>query len=151
MVLWYFVWIGLGIFIVHLVLKDQRTKKAERAAEAVQEPSLSSDDSNAEWTRLDQIALDIARHETLALWHADGRPIFRDIPVKDISVEGGWNFFCDDWGPLHRADAQLVAATVPQLIAHGHGRVGAVIIGAVVIFASPKTRAIFVNTVLRLF
>lgn len=64
--------------------------------EATQEPSLTNDD--ADWTRLDQLARDIARLETLTSWHASERPIFRDAPVRDINVEGGWDVFNDDWG-----------------------------------------------------
>jgi hypothetical protein len=92
--------IGL-IYVVWVVWKNHRTEKTEwtaaegaEAAEAVQEPSLNSD---ADWTSLDQLALDIARLEALTLWHSNERPLFRDIPVRNVNVEGGWDLFCDDW------------------------------------------------------
>jgi hypothetical protein len=94
-------WIVVGIFIVFIVYRIwknyETTKKAERAHEATQEPSLMNDD--ADWTTLDQLAMDIARLETLTSWHANQRPIFRSAPVRDINVEGGWDVFSDEWGP----------------------------------------------------
>jgi hypothetical protein len=64
--------------------------------EATQEPALTNDD--ADWTRLDQLAMDIARLETLTSWHANERRIFRLAPVRDINCEGGWDVFNDEWG-----------------------------------------------------
>jgi hypothetical protein len=95
--LWNLRWIVVVIVIVYCIWRNYETKKAERAHEATQEPSLMNDDAN--WTTLDQLAMDIARLETLTSWHANQRPIFRDAPVRDINVEGGWDVFSDDWGP----------------------------------------------------
>lgn len=89
---------GVGLIgLVYMLWKNHRAKKAERAsAEAAQEPSLNFYD--ADWTSLDEVALDIARFETLTSWQANQRSLFRDVPVKDINVEGGWDIFSDDWG-----------------------------------------------------
>jgi hypothetical protein len=47
---------------------------------------------------LSMLALDIARLETLADWHAAGRSILRDTPVRDYNCEGGWDITFEDWG-----------------------------------------------------
>ena len=97
--------VGVGVIglicMVWVVWKNYRAKETEwtaaevaEAAEAAQEPSLNSD---ADWTSLDQLALDIARLEALTLWYSNVSPLFRDIPVRNVNVEGGWDLFCDDW------------------------------------------------------
>jgi hypothetical protein len=96
----YFLYQNLkGIEAQFRTLGERQQKKAERARahEATQEPSLMNED--ADWTTLDQLAMDIVRLETLISWHANKRPIFRDVPVRDIDVEGGRDVFSDDWGP----------------------------------------------------
>ena len=88
-------WLFLGAFVVYMVWKIRREQKLERNAEAIQEPSLNTD---ADWTLLDELAIDIARHESLARWYAQGRTLFRDTPVADSNIEGGWDVFCEEWG-----------------------------------------------------
>jgi len=88
-------WLFISAFLVYVFWSIRHDQKIERRAEAIQEPSLNTD---ADWTLLDELAIDIARHESLARWYAQGRPLFRDTPVVDRNVEGGWEFFCDEWG-----------------------------------------------------
>lgn len=83
------------IFITVIGWQMIRDNKIKRHEEAIQEPSLNTD---ADWTLLDELAIDISRHESLARWYAQGRQIFRDAPLKDVNVEGGWEVFCDEFG-----------------------------------------------------
>lgn len=49
-------------------------------------------------TRLDKISLEIAQYEALTSRYESRRPLFRAEPLKDETVESGWNIFVDDWG-----------------------------------------------------
>ena len=71
--------IGFGLILAYIVWKDHRAKKAQWTAESAQEPSLNTDD--ADWTNLDQLALDIARYEALASWQAPDISPFSVTPL----------------------------------------------------------------------
>src|SRR5208337_579917 len=47
---------------------------------------------------LSMLAMDIARHEILAEWHAARRSILKDTPVRNYNFEGGWDDLSDEWG-----------------------------------------------------
>ncbi len=70
-----YAWLGIIGFIGYIWWKGRMEASAD---EALQLPALCHDDRD--WTPLDQLVLDIARHDELARWHAEGRQLFRDAP-----------------------------------------------------------------------
>lgn len=84
--------LGLGVFWLFL----QKKRLDAEALEALQLPSLRHNDRD--WTALDELVLDIARHDVFARWHNDGRTLFLDTPEYDDNVEGGWRLTVSEFG-----------------------------------------------------
>ena len=91
-----YVWLAVVGFVAYMWWSDRQKTKVREATEALQQPALRDDERD--WTELDQLVLDVARHDELARWHAEGRQMFRDTPVRSRDVDDGWEVFVDEWG-----------------------------------------------------
>lgn len=90
-----FLWLaGLGLCLLWLLA--HRKRLAEEASEVLQLPALRHDART--WTALDELVLNIARHDVLARWHDEGRQLLLDAPVEDEGIEGGWEMHPDGFG-----------------------------------------------------
>jgi hypothetical protein len=89
------VWL-VAVGLIMLWFFIHKARLAAEATEVLQLPWLLHDDEP--WTRLDELVLDVARHDVLARWHRDGRQLFLDTPIYDSGVEGGWEVLVDDFG-----------------------------------------------------
>ena len=90
-----FIWL-IGLCLAIWWLFSRWRRPGVEASEALQRPALRHDE--LPWTKLDQLVLNVARHDVLALWHSDERQLWLDTPVYDVNVDGGWNVTSDDFG-----------------------------------------------------
>ncbi len=89
------VWlVFLGLVMLWWV--TSRKRLAEEAVDVLQLPARRRDDRPM--TVLDDLVLEVARHDVLARWHGDGRQLLLDSPVYDLNVEGGWDVISRDFG-----------------------------------------------------
>ena len=88
----------------HLEAALERIKNKRAEAEAERQDAWDINQRGLAMERhlgldpLSMLALDIARHETLSEWHAAGRSILREVPVRDRNCEDGWDITYEEWG-----------------------------------------------------
>lgn len=70
----------VGAFALYRARETKLARSRQHRDETMQSPALHTD---ADWTDLDQLVLDIARLETLASWYAGEREFLRDLPIAN--------------------------------------------------------------------